>query len=120
ALVALPPPGLKRLIASSSVSHLGFVMLGIYAFNLVGLSGGVLQMVNHGVSTSGLFLLVGLMHDRTHTREISYYGGIWAVVPVWSSIFLVVMLGSIGLPGTNGFVGEFLILLGAFPAPPGG
>jgi NADH-quinone oxidoreductase subunit M len=118
AMVAFPQADMKRLIAYSSVSHMGFVMLGIYAFNLVGLSGGVLQMLNHGVSTSGLFLLVGLMHDRTHTREISYYGGIWAVVPVWSSIFLVVMLGSIGLPGTNGFVGEFLILLGAFRAHP--
>jgi NADH-quinone oxidoreductase subunit M len=118
AMVAFPQPDMKRLIAYSSVSHMGFVMLGIYAFNPVGLSGGVLQMVNHGVSTSGLFLLVGLMHDRTHSREISYYGGIWAVAPIWSSIFLVVMLGSIGLPGTNGFVGEFLILLGAFHAHP--
>ena len=118
AMVAFPQPDMKRLVAYSSVSHMGFIMLGIYAFNQVGLSGGVLQMVNHGVSTSGLFLLIGLMHDRTHTREISYYGGIWAVVPVWSSIFLVVMLGSMGLPGTNGFVGEFLILIGAFHAHP--
>ena len=118
AMVAFPQPDMKRLVAYSSVSHMGVVMLGIYAFNQVGLSGGVLQMVNHGVSTSGLFLLIGLMHDRTHTRQISDYGGIWAVVPVWSSIFLVVMLGSMGLPGTNGFVGEFLILLGAFHAHP--
>jgi NADH-quinone oxidoreductase subunit M len=118
AMVAFPQPDMKRLIAYSSVSHMGFIMLGIYAFNSVGLSGGVLQMINHGISTSGLFLLVGLMHDRTHTREISDYGGIWAVAPVWSSIFLVVMLGSIGLPGTNGFVGEFLILIGAFHAHP--
>jgi len=118
AMVAFPQPDMKRLIAYSSVSHMGFIMLGIYAFNPVGLSGGVLQMVNHGISTSGLFLLVGLMHDRTHTREISYYGGIWAVAPIWSSIFLVVMLGSIGLPGTNGFVGEFLVLMGAFHAHP--
>jgi NADH-quinone oxidoreductase subunit M len=118
AMVAFPQPDMKRLVAYSSVSHLGFVMLGIYAFNPVGLSGGVLQMVNHGISTSGLFLLVGLMHDRTHTREISDYGGIWAVAPLWSSIFLVVMLGSMGLPGTNGFVGEFLILIGAFRTHP--
>jgi len=118
AMVAFPQPDMKRLVAYSSVSHMGFVILGIYAFNQVGLSGGVLQMVNHGVSTSGLFLLIGLMHDRTHTRQIAYYGGIWAVVPVWSSIFLVVMLGSMGLPGTNGFVGEFLILMGAFHAHP--
>jgi NADH-quinone oxidoreductase subunit M len=116
AMVAFPQPDMKRLVAYSSVSHMGFVMLGIYAFNQVGLSGGVLQMVNHGVSTSGLFLLIGFIYDRTHTREISYYGGIWAAVPIWSSIFLVVMLGSIGLPGTNGFVGEFLILIGAFHA----
>jgi NADH-quinone oxidoreductase subunit M len=119
AMVAFPQPDMKRLVAYSSVSHMGFVVLGIYAFNQVGLSGGVLQMVNHGISTSGLFLLIGFMHDRTHTREISDYGGIWAVVPVWASIFLVVMLGSIGLPGTNGFVGEFLVLLGAFHAHPG-
>ena len=118
AMVAFPQPDMKRLIAYSSVSHMGFIMLGIFAFNVVGLSGGVVQMINHGISTSGLFLLAGLMHDRTHTREISYYGGIWAVAPVWSSIFLVVMLGSIGLPGTNGFVGEFLVLIGAFHAHP--
>jgi NADH-quinone oxidoreductase subunit M len=116
AMVAFPQPDMKRLVAYSSVSHMGFVMLGIFAFNQVGLSGGVLQMLNHGVSTSGLFLLIGLMHHRTHTREISEYGGIWASVPIWASIFLVVMLGSIGLPGTNGFVGEFLILMGAFRA----
>jgi len=116
AMVAFPQPDMKRLVAYSSVSHMGFVILGVFAFNQVGLTGGVLQMLNHGVSTSGLFLLIGLMHDRTHTREISDYGGIWAVVPVWASIFLVVMLGSIGLPGTNGFVGEFLILIGAFHA----
>jgi NADH-quinone oxidoreductase subunit M len=116
AMVAFPQPDMKRLVAYSSVSHMGFIMLGMFAFNQVGLTGSVLQMVNHGISTSGLFLLIGLMHDRTHTREISDYGGIWAVVPVWASIFLVVMLGSMGLPGTNGFVGEFLILIGAFHA----
>jgi NADH-quinone oxidoreductase subunit M len=107
---------MKRLVAYSSVSHMGFIILGIYAFNEVGLSGGVLQMINHGLTTGGLFLLIGFIYDRTHTRQIASYGGIWAVVPVFASLFLVVTLGSIGLPGTNGFVGEFLILLGAFRA----
>jgi len=93
-------------------------MLGLYAFNEVGMAGGVLQMINHGLTTGGLFLLIGFIYDRTHTRQIEAYGGIWAVVPIFASLFLVVTLGSIGLPGTNGFVGEFLILLGAFRAHP--
>jgi len=118
AMVAFPQPDMKRLVAYSSVSHMGFVMLGIYAFNEVGMAGGVLQMVNHGLTTGGLFLLIGFIYDRTHTRQIASYGGIWAVVPIFASLFLVVTLGSIGLPGTNGFVGEFLILLGAFRAHP--
>lgn len=118
AMVAFPQPDMKRLVAYSSVSHMGFIILGIYAFNEVGLTGGVLQMVNHGLTTGGLFLLIGFIYDRTHTRQISAYGGIWAVVPIFASLFLVVTLGSIGLPGTNGFVGEFLILLGAFRAHP--
>jgi NADH-quinone oxidoreductase subunit M len=118
AMVAYPQPDMKRLVAYSSVSHMGFIILGIYAFNEVGLSGGVLQMINHGLTTGGLFLLIGFIYDRTHTRQIASYGGIWAVVPVFASLFLVVTLGSIGLPGTNGFVGEFLILLGAFRAHP--
>ena len=118
ALVAYPQPDMKRLVAYSSVSHMGFVMLGLYAFNLTGITGGVLQMVNHGLSTGALFILVGLIYDRTHTREISQYGGIWGTVPLWSAFFLVVTLSSIGLPGLNGFVGEFLILSGAFRAHP--
>jgi NADH-quinone oxidoreductase subunit M len=118
ALVAYPQPDMKRLVAYSSVSHMGFVMLGLYAFNSTGITGGVLQMVNHGLSTGALFILVGLIYDRTHTREISQYGGIWGIVPIWSAFFLVVTLSSIGLPGLNGFVGEFLVLAGAFRAHP--
>ncbi len=118
AMVALPQPDMKRLVAYSSVSHLGFVMLGLYAFNITGLTGGVLQMVNHGLSTGALFILVGYIYDRRHTREISEYGGLWNIVPIYSALLLVVVLSSIGLPGTNGFVGEFLILIGAFRAHP--
>ncbi len=118
AMVAYPQPDMKRLVAYSSVSHMGFVMLGIYAFDVTGMTGGVLQMVNHGLTTGGLFLLIGFIYDRTHTRQIESYGGIWAVVPVFSAIFLVVTLASVGLPGTNSFVGEFLILLGAFRTHP--
>ncbi len=118
ALVAYPQPDMKRLVAYSSVSHMGFIMLGLYAFNVTGITGGVLQMVNHGLSTGALFILVGLIYDRTHTREIERYGGIWGTVPVWSAFFLLVTLSSIGLPGLNGFVGEFLILAGAFRAHP--
>ena len=116
AMVAFPQPDMKRLVAYSSVSHLGFVMLGIYAFNRIGLTGGVLQMVNHGLSTGGLFILIGFIYDRKHTRLISEYGGLWSVVPIFSAFFMVVTLSSIGLPGLNGFVGEFLILLGAYRA----
>lgn len=119
AMVAFPQPDMKRLVAYSSVSHMGFVLLGLFAFNSVGLSGGVLQMVSHGLATGGLFLLVGFIYARTHTRRIADYGGLWAVVPVFASLLLVVVLGSIGLPGTSGFVGEFLILLGSFRASPG-
>jgi NADH-quinone oxidoreductase subunit M len=118
AMVAYVQPDMKRLVAYSSVSHLGFVMLGLYAFNISGITGGVLQMVNHGVSTGALFILVGYIYDRRHTRQVSEFGGLWAVVPIYSALLLVVTLSSIGLPGTNGFVGEFLILLGAFRAYP--
>ena len=114
ALVAMMQPDLKRLIAYSSVSHLGFVMLGIFALNPAGIDGAIYQMLNHGVSTGGLFLLVGMLYMRRHTREISEFGGLWHRVPVYAAIFIVVMLSSIGLPGLNGFVGEFLIMLGAF------
>jgi NADH-quinone oxidoreductase subunit M len=118
AFVAFPQPDMKRMIAYSSVSHMGFVMLGIYAFNLVGVTGGVLQMINHGLSTGALFLMVGFIYERRHTRMIEQYGGLWAVIPVFSVFFLIVTLSSIALPGTNSFVGEFLILLGAFRTHP--
>ncbi|HEY6420156.1 MAG TPA: NADH-quinone oxidoreductase subunit M [Candidatus Binataceae bacterium] len=114
ALVAMVQPDLKRLVAYSSVSHLGFVMLGIFALDPQGVEGAIYQMLNHGISTGGLFLLVGMLYMRRHTREISEFGGLWKSVPVYAGIFMVVMLSSIGLPGLNGFVGEFLILLGAF------
>jgi len=118
AMVALLQPDMKRLVAYSSVSHLGMIMLGLYAFNNVGVTGGVLQMVNHGLSTGALFILVGYVYDRRHTRMIVEYGGLWTVMPVFAALFLVATLSSIGLPGTNGFIGEFLILLGAFRAHP--
>jgi NADH-quinone oxidoreductase subunit M len=114
ALVAMVQPDLKKLVAYSSVSHLGFVMLGLYAMNPQGFAGAMLQMLNHGISTGALFLLVGVIYERRHTRLIADFGGLWKPLPVYASIFLVVMLSSIGLPATNGFVGEFLILLGAF------
>ncbi|MBI5359132.1 MAG: NADH-quinone oxidoreductase subunit M [Planctomycetes bacterium] len=116
ALMSLAQDDLKKLIAYSSVSHLGYVMLGIFAFNVRGMEGGIYQMLNHGVSTGALFLLVGFIYERRHTREISEYGGIAKVIPVYAVIFMIVTLSSIGLPGTNGFIGEFLILLGAFEA----
>jgi NADH-quinone oxidoreductase subunit M len=118
AMVAFLQPDMKRLVAYSSVSHLGMIMLGLYAFNNTGVTGGVLQMVNHGLSTGALFILVGYIYDRRHTRIISEYGGVWAIMPIFAALFLVATLSSIGLPGTNGFVGEFLILLGAFRAHP--
>jgi NADH-quinone oxidoreductase subunit M len=114
ALVAMVQPDLKKLVAYSSVSHLGFCMLGLFALNVQGLTGAYLQMLNHGISTGALFLLVGVVYERRHTRLIADFGGLWKPLPVFASIFLVVMLSSIGLPGTNGFVGEFLVLLGAF------
>src|SRR6202140_868163 len=114
ALVAMVQPDLKKLVAYSSVSHLGFVVLGIAAMNTQGVPGAVYQMLNHGVSTGGLFLIVGMLSDRRHTRAIAEYGGLKKVVPHLVAVFLIVTLSSIGLPGLNGFVGEFLILLGAF------
>jgi NADH-quinone oxidoreductase subunit M len=114
ALVAMVQPDLKRLVAYSSVSHLGFVILGIFAFDPQGVEGAVYQMLNHGLSTGALFLLVGMLYLRRHTREIAEFGGLWSSVPIYAGIFMVVMLASIGLPGLNGFVGEFLILLGAY------
>jgi NADH-quinone oxidoreductase subunit M len=114
AWVSMVQPDLKKLIAYSSVSHLGFVMLGLFVFNVQGVAGGLLQMVNHGVSTGALFLLVGMIYERRHSRLIVDFGGLWAVVPLFSTIFLMVTFSSIGLPGLNGFVGEFLILVGTF------
>ncbi|MBW7886433.1 MAG: Fe-S-binding domain-containing protein, partial [Caldilineaceae bacterium] len=114
ALVALMQKDLKSLVAYSSVAHLGYVMLGVVAMNAQGVSGSVLQMVNHGLSTGALFLMVGLLYERRHTRMLEDYGGLWKSVPVYSGLFLVVALSSAGLPGLNGFVGEFTIMLGAY------
>ena len=105
---------MKKLVAYSSVSHLGFVMLGLFAFNMQGLQGGMIQMVNHGLSTGALFFLVGVIYERRHTRMIAEYGGIAKIMPKYAAFFMIVALSSIGLPGLNGFVGEFLVLLGAF------
>jgi NADH-quinone oxidoreductase subunit M len=118
ALVAMVQPDMKKLVAYSSVSHLGFVVLGITAINVQGVQGAVYQMLNHGVSTGGLFLIVGMLSDRRHTRLIAEFGGLKKVVPHLVAAFLVITLSSIGLPGLNGFVGEFLILLGAFRSNP--
>jgi NADH-quinone oxidoreductase subunit M len=114
ALVAMVQPDMKKLVAYSSVSHLGFVVLGICAMNLQGLQGAVYQMLNHGVSTGALFLIVGMLSERRHTRLIAEFGGLKAVMPRLVAVFLITTLSSIGLPGLNGFVGEFLILVGAF------
>jgi NADH-quinone oxidoreductase subunit M len=114
ALVAMVQPDMKKLVAYSSVSHLGFVVLGLCALNVNGVQGAVYQMLNHGVSTGGLFMLVGMLSDRRHTRLISEFGGLKGVTPKLVAAFLVVTLSSIALPGLNGFIGEFLILLGAF------
>jgi NADH-quinone oxidoreductase subunit M len=116
ALVAAMQRDLKRLVAYSSVAHLGFVVLGLFVGTIEGMSGGILQMVNHGLSTGALFMLVGILYDRRHTRAIADFGGLAASMPVFAGVFLVVALSSLGLPGLNGFVGEFLILLGTFLA----
>ncbi len=114
AMVSYAQADVKKLVAYSSVSHLGFVMLGLFALNPQGIQGAILQMVNHGLSTGALFLLVGMIYEQTHTREIRVYGGLWKITPVFGSVMLIVALSSMGLPGLNGFVGEFTILLGAF------
>jgi NADH-quinone oxidoreductase subunit M len=114
ALVSMMQPDLKRLVAFSSVSHLGYVMLGMFAFNMQGVQGSIYQMLNHGISTGSLFLIVGMVYERRHTRLIADFGGLSKVMPIYAAFFMIVTLSSIGLPGTNGFVGEFLILLGAF------
>ncbi|TEU14042.1 MAG: NADH-quinone oxidoreductase subunit M [Anaerolineales bacterium] len=115
-LVAFSQSDIKSLVAYSSVSHLGFVVLGIFALNAQGLSGGILQMVNHGLSTGALFLLVGMLYERRHTRLIDDFGGLWKQLPLFGIFLLIVTLSSIGLPGLNGFIGEFTILVGTFQA----
>jgi NADH-quinone oxidoreductase subunit M len=117
-LVAMVQPDFKRLIAYSSVAHLGFVMLGIWALTLQSVQGALLIMINHGISTGALFFLVGMLYERRHSRLISAYGGIARVVPLFAAILTLVSLSSIGLPGTNGFAGEFLVLIGAFQTYP--
>jgi len=113
-LVSMVQPNLKKLVAYSSVAHMGFVVLGIFAFNPVGVEGGIYQMFNHGVSTGALFILVGMLYDRRHTFLIKEFGGLATTVPVYATFFLIVTLSSLGLPMLNGFVGEFLIIIGAF------
>ena len=114
ALVSIRQEDVKSLVAFSSVSHLGFVMLGLFAINVQGVEGGILQMINHGISTGALFLIVGMIYERRHTRLIADFGGVSKKMPVFAAFFMIVTLSSIGLPGTNGFVGEFTILLGTF------
>ena len=113
AWVSYAQDNVKKLVAYSSVSHLGFVVLGIFALNSQGLQGATLQMVNHGISTGGLFLIVGMLYERWHTKEMAAYGGIWKVMPLFGAISLVISLSSMGLPGLNGFIGEFTILMGS-------
>ncbi len=114
AAVAYAQRDVKMLVAYSSVSHLGFVVLGLFALNSLGIQGGILQMINHGLSTGALFLIVGMIYERRHTREMDDFGGLWKVMPIYGALTLIVTLSSLGLPGLNGFVGEFSILLGAF------
>ena len=114
AAVSYAQKDVKKLVAFSSVSHLGFVMLGLFALNPQGVAGAILQMVNHGLSTGALFLIVGMIYERRHTRDMDAFGGLWKIMPVYGSLTLIVVLASMGLPGLNGFVGEFTILLGAF------
>lgn len=116
ALMALVQTDIKKLVAYSSVSHMGYVLLGLFALNEYGINGALYQMLNHGVSTGALFLLVGMLYERTHTREIADYGGIASFLPWYTIVFVIVTMSSIAVPMTNGFVGEFLILLGAFKA----
>lgn len=121
AAVSYAQKDVKKLVAYSSVSHLGFVMLGLFALNPQGIQGGILQMINHGLSTGALFLVVGMIYERRHTREMDAFGGLWKIMPVYGALTLIVALSSMGLPGLNGFVGEFTILLGAWGAGlPGG
>src|SRR5205807_9608306 len=114
ALVAMMQPDMKKLVAYSSVSHMGFVTLGMFALNPNGVNGSIIQQINHGVSTGALFLIVGIIYERRHTREIAQYGGLSHVMPTYATIFLIITMSSIGLPLLNGFIGEFTILVGAF------
>ncbi len=114
AAVSFAQKDVKKLVAYSSVSHLGFVMLGLFALNPQGIQGGILQMVNHGLSTGALFLVVGMIYERRHTREMDAFGGLWKIMPIYGAFTLIITLSSMGLPGLNGFVGEFTILLGSF------
>jgi NADH-quinone oxidoreductase subunit M len=117
-LVALVQPDFKKLVAYSSVSHLGFVMLGIFALTLQSVQGALMVMISHGLTTGALFLLIGMIYERRHTREIAAYGGIARVVPLFATMLVLATLGSIGLPATSGFVGEFLVLVGSFRTYP--
>ncbi|MEQ1722473.1 MAG: NADH-quinone oxidoreductase subunit M [Pseudobdellovibrio sp.] len=118
ALVAMVQPDVKKLVAYSSVSHMGYIIVGLFTMNVYGLNGGLYQMLNHGISTGALFLLIGMIYERTHSREISKYGGLASALPIFTIIFVVVTMSSIAVPMTNGFVGEFLILLGAYQYSP--
>ncbi|MBI1290118.1 NADH-quinone oxidoreductase subunit M [bacterium] len=118
AMTAIVQTDIKRLVAYSSVSHMGFVILGIFSFNSAGMSGAILQMINHGISTSGLFLAVGMIYERTHTRNLADFGGLAKTLPVYAALTMVMVLSSVGLPGLNGFLGEFNILLGSMNAHP--
>jgi NADH-quinone oxidoreductase subunit M len=116
ALVAMVQPDIKKLVAYSSVSHMGYIMIGLFAFNTYGMTGALYQMLNHGISTGALFIMIGMIYERTHSREISKYGGLAGVLPLFTIFFFIMTLSSIAVPMTNGFIGEFLILLGAYKA----
>jgi NADH-quinone oxidoreductase subunit M len=117
AAVAFAQSDMKKLVAYSSVSHMGFIVLGIFALNVEGISGAIMQMINHGLSTGALFFVVGVIYERRHTRELSDFGGLWTAMPIYGGLTLVVVLSSAGLPGLNGFIGEFTIMQGAFLSP---
>ena len=117
AMTAFRQKDAKRLVAYSSISHLGFVMLGIFALTAQSVQGAILQMVNHGLSTGALFLIVGMLYERRHSRLLADFGGLWKVMPLMGTLMLISVLSSVGLPGLNGFVGEFTILLGTFNSP---
>lgn len=116
AIVAFAQSDAKRLIAYSSVSHMGYIVLGIFSLNQLGIQGALLQMINHGLSTGGLFMIIGYLYERRHTREMARFGGVWAKMPLYGALALILVLSSVGLPALNGFVGEFVILQGAFQA----